>query len=83
MSACTSATCAAQAAVVGRLDVEPEQGLGVGRPQVEPPVAPVHGQAVQPVGGPSAPPAASTSAAMSSTAWAGSSTTVLISPESA
>ena len=46
----TSATCASHTSrASARLEVQPQQRLGVGRPQVEPPVAEVDGEAVEAV----------------------------------
>ena len=76
----TSATCR-RSRPRSRLDVEAQQRFGVGRPQVEPPVPVVDGEAVgavdgRPLGRRSArPPPRPTPA--------GSATSVLISPESA
>ena len=49
MRAWTSATCAGTPCRIRRLEVESEQRLGVRRPQVEPPVAEVDGEAVEAV----------------------------------
>ena len=61
---------------VGGFEVEPQQRLGVARPQVEPPVAEVDGEPVEPV----LLGVARTSPATRSITASGSSTRVLISP---
>ena len=80
--ASTSATWRGAGLVVGPgLDVEPQQRLGVGRPQVVPPVAVVHGQAVEPVDGAARRPPRGRPPPRRRPP--GSATSVLISPESA